>query len=74
VRTRPWWDAQYFIPMLGMLLGSCVSAVSVGLTNLLSEVTNGALATGCTCSLLGVTAKSAAAVSHMLKAPQDSLR
>ena len=43
VRTRPWWDARYFIPMLGMMLGSCVSAVSIGLTNLLAEVTNGAL-------------------------------
>ncbi len=43
VRTQPWWDAQYFIPMLGMMLGSCVSAVSIGLTNLLAEVTNGAL-------------------------------
>jgi hypothetical protein len=29
--------------MLGMMLGSCVSAVSIGLTNLLAEVTNGAL-------------------------------
>ena len=35
--------------MLGMLLGSCVSAVSVGLTTLLSEVTNGALTAVRTC-------------------------
>ena len=42
VRTHPWWDAQYFIPMLGMLLGNCISGISVGLTTLLEELTSGA--------------------------------
>ena len=43
VRTHPWWNAQYFIPMLGMLLGNCISGISVGLTTLLEELTSGAL-------------------------------
>ena len=42
VRTHPWWNAQYFIPMLGMLLGNCISGISVGLTTLLEELTSGA--------------------------------
>ena len=42
VRTQPWWEAQYFIPMLGMLLGNCISSISVGLSALLEEYTTGA--------------------------------
>ena len=41
VHTSPWWDAQYFIPMLGMILGNCISGISVGLSTLLEELTSG---------------------------------
>jgi len=41
VRTKPWWEAQYFIPMLGMLLGNCISGISVGLSALLEDYTTG---------------------------------
>ena len=33
---------QYFIPILGMLLGNAISGVSVGLSALLEELTTGA--------------------------------
>ncbi|KXZ55582.1 hypothetical protein GPECTOR_2g1131 [Gonium pectorale] len=35
---RPVWDAQYTIPLLGMLLGNATSAVSVGLSTLLEDL------------------------------------
>ncbi|KAG1655638.1 hypothetical protein FOA52_008876 [Chlamydomonas sp. UWO 241] len=35
----PWWEAQYFIPLLGMLLGNCTSAVSLGLNTILDDLT-----------------------------------
>lgn len=41
VRTRPWWEPQYFIPMLGMVLGNCISSISVGLSALLEDFTTG---------------------------------
>ncbi|KAK9840558.1 hypothetical protein WJX81_000987 [Elliptochloris bilobata] len=41
VRTEPWWQAQYFIPILGMLLGNAISGVSVGLSTLLEELATG---------------------------------
>ncbi|KAK9810214.1 hypothetical protein WJX72_006730 [[Myrmecia] bisecta] len=41
IRTKPWWQAQYFIPVLGMLLGNCISGVSVGLSTVLEELTTG---------------------------------
>eukprot|EP00201_Polytomella_parva_P008806 CAMPEP_0175054432 /NCGR_PEP_ID=MMETSP0052_2-20121109/9504_1 /TAXON_ID=51329 ORGANISM="Polytomella parva, Strain SAG 63-3" /NCGR_SAMPLE_ID=MMETSP0052_2 /ASSEMBLY_ACC=CAM_ASM_000194 /LENGTH=334 /DNA_ID=CAMNT_0016319131 /DNA_START=74 /DNA_END=1078 /DNA_ORIENTATION=+ len=34
----PRWDAQYVIPMLGMLLGNATSAVSVGLSTVLEAL------------------------------------
>ena len=36
---KPWWEAQYIIPLLGMLLGNCTSGVSLGLTTILDELT-----------------------------------
>jgi len=33
----PWYDPQYLIPMLGMLLGNTCSSVSVGLSTVLNE-------------------------------------
>lgn len=41
VRTQPWWMPQYFIPILGMMLGNAISGVSVGLSALLEELTVG---------------------------------
>ena len=41
IRVRPWWHAQYFIPTLGMLLGNCISGVSVGLSAIMEELTTG---------------------------------
>ena len=46
VRTHPWWDAQYFIPVLGMMLGNCISGISVGLSTVMEELTTGARPTG----------------------------
>ena len=34
-------QAQYFIPILGMLLGNAISGVSVGLSTLLEELATG---------------------------------
>lgn len=41
IRVQPWWHAQYFIPTLGMLLGNCISGVSVGLSSIMEELTTG---------------------------------
>ena len=41
VRTTPWWEAQYFIPILGMLLGNAISGISVGLSTVLEEFVSG---------------------------------
>ncbi|GAX72666.1 hypothetical protein CEUSTIGMA_g122.t1 [Chlamydomonas eustigma] len=35
---KPWWEAQYVIPMLGMLLGNCTSGISLGLNTVLEEL------------------------------------
>jgi len=39
-------QAQYFIPILGMLLGNAISGVSVGLSTLLEELASGARGPG----------------------------
>jgi len=39
VRVKPWWSAQYFIPITGMLLGNATSGVSLGLTNIIDALT-----------------------------------
>jgi putative ABC transport system permease protein len=41
VRVTPWYDAQYLIPMLGMLLGNSCSSVAVGLSAVLEELSSG---------------------------------
>ncbi|EIE21804.1 putative membrane protein [Coccomyxa subellipsoidea C-169] len=41
VRTHPWWAPQYFIPILGMMLGNSISGVSVGLSALLEDFSVG---------------------------------
>lgn len=40
VRASPWWQPQYFIPMLGIMMGHTISGISVGLTALLNEFSN----------------------------------
>jgi putative ABC transport system permease protein len=42
VRTKPWYEPQYFITILGMVLGNCISSISVGLSALLDDLTTGA--------------------------------
>ena len=37
VRPRPWWDPQYSIPTLGLMLGNAISGVAVGLGALLED-------------------------------------
>mmetsp|Transcript_19885 Transcript_19885/g.50038 ORF Transcript_19885/g.50038 Transcript_19885/m.50038 type:complete len:460 (+) Transcript_19885:270-1649(+) len=39
VRVKPWWSAQYFIPITGMLLGNATSGVSLGLSNIIDALT-----------------------------------
>jgi len=41
VQVYPWYDAQYLIPMLGMLLGNACSSVAVGLSSVLEELSSG---------------------------------
>lgn len=41
VGVEPWYDAQYLIPMLGMLLGNACSGVAVGLSSVLDELSAG---------------------------------
>lgn len=44
---RPVWDAQYAIPLLGMLLGNATSAVSVGLSTALDDLATSECRDGC---------------------------
>lgn len=44
---RPVWDAQYAIPLLGMLLGNATSAVSVGLSTALDDLASSEWWDGC---------------------------
>jgi putative ABC transport system permease protein len=41
VQVSPWYDPQYLIPMLGMLLGNACSGVAVGLSTVLDELSSG---------------------------------
>ncbi len=41
LHLQPWWEAQYLIPMLGMILGNTISGISVGLSTVLEELTTG---------------------------------
>ncbi|KAK9818197.1 hypothetical protein WJX72_008661 [[Myrmecia] bisecta] len=41
IQIHPWYEAQYFIPTLGMLLGNTITGISVGLTTVLDELTAG---------------------------------
>jgi putative ABC transport system permease protein len=41
VGVRPWYQPQYLIPMLGMLLGNACSGVAIGLSTVLDELVSG---------------------------------
>lgn len=41
VGVSPWYDPQYMIPILGMVLGNSCSGISVGLTSILNEFVTG---------------------------------
>ena len=41
IQIHPWYQPQYFIPVLGMLLGNAISGISVGLSTLLEELSSG---------------------------------
>jgi putative ABC transport system permease protein len=38
VRPTPWWNAQFLVPTLGVMLGNAVSGVAVGLGALLEDL------------------------------------
>ena len=40
IRVTPWYSPQYVIPILGMVLGNCLTAISLCLDNLLEELTD----------------------------------
>jgi putative ABC transport system permease protein len=42
--TRPWYDARYALPLLGMILGNTMNGVSLALDRLVSEAHGGRLA------------------------------
>lgn len=43
LRVNPWWQPQYLIPILGMVLGNTISGISVGLSTVLEELSTGRL-------------------------------
>lgn len=42
--TRPWYDARYALPLLGMILGNTMNGVSLALDRLVSEAHGGRIA------------------------------
>lgn len=41
VRIDPWWEPQYAIPLLGMILGNTLNGISLGLDRLTEELVSG---------------------------------
>ncbi len=41
VRIDPWWEPQYAIPLLGMILGNTLNGISLGLDRLTEELVTG---------------------------------
>jgi putative ABC transport system permease protein len=41
LRVRPWYEPQYAIPILGMILGNSLTAVSLGIDRMTRELTGG---------------------------------
>jgi putative ABC transport system permease protein len=38
VRANPWSDPRYAIPLLGMILGNCMTGIALGLTTLTTSL------------------------------------
>lgn len=41
IRIQPWYEPQYAIPILGMILGNCLTGVSLGIERMTEELTAG---------------------------------
>jgi putative ABC transport system permease protein len=41
IRIRPWYEPQYAIPILGMILGNTLTAVALGMERMTQELTSG---------------------------------
>ncbi|KDR26848.1 MULTISPECIES: ABC transporter permease [Caballeronia] len=41
IRIHPWYEPQYAIPILGMILGNCLTGVSLGIERMTEELTSG---------------------------------
>jgi putative ABC transport system permease protein len=41
IRIHPWYEPQYAIPILGMILGNCLTGVSLGIERMTEELTAG---------------------------------
>eukprot|EP00238_Polyblepharides_amylifera_P006688 CAMPEP_0196592054 /NCGR_PEP_ID=MMETSP1081-20130531/71712_1 /TAXON_ID=36882 /ORGANISM="Pyramimonas amylifera, Strain CCMP720" /LENGTH=320 /DNA_ID=CAMNT_0041915625 /DNA_START=55 /DNA_END=1017 /DNA_ORIENTATION=- len=41
ISVKPWWEAQYLIPIFGMILGNSTNGISVGLVTTLAELSEG---------------------------------
>ncbi|MFK3796404.1 MULTISPECIES: ABC transporter permease [unclassified Pseudomonas] len=41
IRIRPWYEPQYAIPILGMILGNTLTAVSLGIERMTQELVSG---------------------------------
>ncbi|MDX1661772.1 MAG: iron export ABC transporter permease subunit FetB [Gemmatimonadota bacterium] len=41
VQVDPWWEPQYAIPLLGMILGNTLNGISLGLDRLTEELVSG---------------------------------
>jgi len=40
VQAQPWWDARYFLPLGGMVVGNSMNAMALSLERLFGEMTN----------------------------------
>ena len=38
VRPNPWYDPRYAIPLLGMILGNCMTGIGLGLDTLTTSL------------------------------------
>lgn len=51
IQAKPWWQAQYLIPVAGMLLGNCLSANVLALERWYSSLKNEMRNISITCPL-----------------------
>ncbi len=58
VRIKPWYDARYFVPIAGMLVGNAMTGISLGVNNLLEGVHANKAKIECSL-MLGATPKDA---------------